>query len=300
MSWKIKHYIDELRLPFTSASMIPIIVGTCYAYASTGNINLPNFLLALFSIVFLHLSANVLNDYFDVEADSINVNFVRPFTGGSRLIQLGILSPKEVFIEGLVLLVAGCILGLCLVAIAGLPVLWLGLAGVFLGVAHSAPPLKLHGRSLGEFDVALAFGILPVLGAFYVQTSELNLSAVLVSIPVASLIAAVLFVNGFQDRDSDQKAGKITLTVRLGKFAPYFLIVLVALPYVAVAVFVAVKILGLASISVFLTLPLAYRGLKYCLLYHSEPRKMVPSNASIILLHLVFGVIYSITIVIFT
>ena len=297
---KIRDFIAETRLPFTSASAVPVLLGTAYAYHHVGVFSWLPFLLALFSIVLLHLGANVLNDYYDwrTGTDNVNTTFVRPFTGGSRMIQKGILTPREVLAEGMILLAAGSALGIFLVVRGGLFILALGAAGVFLGVFHSAPPVKLHSRSLGEAGIGLAFGVLPVLGAYYLQTLAFSWKPVLVSLPVAFLIAAVLFVNGFQDRAADRATGKYTLTVTLGRAAPHFLVLLLMLPFAAVPVMILHGILPIPSLVVFALFPLAYQGSEFCLKYSHEPFKMVPANASVVALHLLFGVVYSLSLLI--
>ena len=296
---KIQKYIAETRLPFTSASVMPVLLGTAYAYYQGGVFSLPYFLLAVISIVLLHLGANVLNDYYDwkMGTDNVNTTFVRPFTGGSRMIQDGALTPREVLVEGCLLLAVGSVLGIFLVIRGGLFILALGAVGVFLGVFHSAPPLKFHSRSLGEAGIGLAFGVLPVLGAFFLQTLSFSWNPVFVSIPVALLIAAVLFVNGFQDREADRSTGKITLTVALGKWAPHFLALLLFLPFALVPVMVALRLIPPATLAVFGLLPLAYQGAEFCLKHSDDPFQMAPANASVVAFHLLFGLVYSLTVV---
>ena len=95
---KVKIYIKELRAEFLTASVLPVLVAITLSYYEKGTFNLWLFILTLAGVIFLHLGTNVANDYFDHKSgnDEINRNFVRPFTGGSRLIQDGLLSPNTV------------------------------------------------------------------------------------------------------------------------------------------------------------------------------------------------------------
>jgi len=93
-----------MRAPFLTASITPVVLGTCIAWASTGVFIPEVFILTLLAGIFIHIGSNVANDYYDHKSgtDDINVDFVRPFTGGSRMIQKGWMSPREVFVEAIV------------------------------------------------------------------------------------------------------------------------------------------------------------------------------------------------------
>ena len=148
---KVKIYIQELRAPFFTASVVPILLGVAIAWARTGNFNWLLFLLTLVAGMLFHAGTNVANDYFDHRSgnDEINTEFVRPFTGGSRFIQEGKLTPKEVLLYSLFLFATGSIIGIYLVFKVGTGVLILGVIGLLSGFFYSCPPIALVNRGLG-------------------------------------------------------------------------------------------------------------------------------------------------------
>lgn len=300
---KLRHWRTEIRAPFLTATIVPVLLGTVIGWAHAGAFLFGLFLLALIGGISLHIAVNVLNDYFDHKSgtDDVNLEYVRPFSGGSRVIQLGLLSPSEVLTGGLFFLMLGAIIGLYLTFVRGLPILALAVIGVFSVIAYNAPPLKLMARGWGELLVGLNFGILMTLGAYYVQTQTFTLEPLVASLPVSFLIAAVLYVNEFPDYHADRKVGKYMLVVRLGrKKAVYGYIMLLALTYLSIAVGVWQGLLPVHSLASFVTLPFALYAIAHVKKYYDKPLEMVPANVSTILIHLMIGVILVVSYIIQT
>lgn len=215
---KISIWLREVRLQFCTASVLPIIVGTALAYSQTHQFNLTLFLLAAFSIALFQMGANVSNDYFDSVSknDWFNIN-PTPFSGGAQIIQKKLLSPKEVLLGSLMLFTAGAVLGLIIVIMTkSWIVLLLGIIGLLGGFFYTAPPLKLGYRTAGEITIGFLFGILPVYGAYYIQTGIIDFVPLLPSLFVAVLIFLVIYANEFPDFEADKAVGKKTLVVTLG------------------------------------------------------------------------------------
>lgn len=211
-------YAMATRPMFLSASLLAVVTGTSLGWHAAGRLDAAAALLALVCIALLHAGANVLNDVFDElnGADRLNTQRIHPYTGGSRVIQDGILSLEQMRGWGTLLLLSAVLPGLWLVAYGGPWVLALGLAGIALGVAYSAPPAQLAARGLGELAVAAGFGLLPVTGSAWLQSGELTAPALLLSITVGCWVANILLINEVPDAGSDAAAGKRTLVVRLG------------------------------------------------------------------------------------
>lgn len=225
MAFRASIWIQALRAPFLTASAVPVVVGTAAAWWSTGNFYLSHFVAALLGVVSLHLGANVANDYFDylTGCDQINPQ-PTPFSGGSRMIQRGLISPRATLAASLAFFGLGAIMGLWLDRVVpGGGVLWLGAAGVAGGLLYSAVPVKLSYRGLGEIVVFALFGPLAVAGAYLCQTGHVTAFALLVSLPCGLLVLAVLLVNEVLDSRWDGEAGKRTLVVRLGERGGYTL-----------------------------------------------------------------------------
>jgi 1,4-dihydroxy-2-naphthoate octaprenyltransferase len=244
--------------------------------------------------VFLHAGANVINDYFDhlSQNDEINNEFVRPFTGGSRLIQQGLLAPREVLIEAIVCLLIGSVIGLYLSFKLGWVILVIGIFGVVSAVFYVFPQVNLVGKGIGEVLIGINFGILMTFGAFYVQTGQFSWVPIIASLPVALLITAVLYINEFQDARADHAVGKNHLVVRLGKKqAVKGYISIMLLTYLIVVLGVVTDTLPPISLIALLTLPLAFKSIQIAQANYDNSLKLVPANASTIMNHLFTGLL---------
>jgi 1,4-dihydroxy-2-naphthoate octaprenyltransferase len=293
---KLRIWLAEMRAPFLTAAIVPVILGTCVAWASSG-IFLPNvFLLTLIAGVFIHVGSNIANDYYDHRSgtDDINVEFVRPFTGGSRMIQRGWMSPREVFVEAIFFFALGGGIGVYLAYTRGIEVLMLGVIGVGSGFFYTAPPFRFVSRGYGEVFIGLNFGVLMTLGAYFVQTQVLAWAAVFPSIPIAILITAVLYINEFPDSDADKAAGKLTIVVRLGRrrAANGYLILMISV-YLSILIPILLNLVSWYTILGIATLPLAYLASRYALTHYNESLPLTPAYASTVMNHLFTGLFLS-------
>jgi len=291
---KLKLWLMEVRAPFFTASVVPIVLGAAIAFNMTQSFNFTYFILTLIGGVLLHAGANVINDYFDhlSQNDDINKEFVRPFTGGSRLIQEKLLTPKEVLSGAIAFLFLGSLIGLYLSFKLGWIILIIGIFGVLSATFYVFPKVNLVGQGIGEVLIGINFGILMTFGAFYVQTREFSWVPIIASLPVALLITALLYINEFQDAKADQAVGKNHLVVRLGKKQAakgYVLIML--LTYLIVIVSVVTDALPPISLIAMLTLPLALKSIKIALQHYDDNIKLVPANVSTIMNHLFTGLL---------
>lgn len=206
------------RPRFFAASIIPLLVGTAWGQRVAGELDLGVLALALLAVLCVHAGANVLNDVFDGLSgnDWLNRGRISPYTGGSRFIQDGIMSTGQMACWGVTLLVLAVPAGAALVMEKGAGVLLFGLAGIAVGVLYSAPPANLSARGLGETAVGAAFGVLPVMGAAWLQGAALGFDALLLSAPVTFWVVAILLVNEMPDARADATVGRRTLVVRMG------------------------------------------------------------------------------------
>ena len=213
-----KRLFNAMRPKFFPASVLPVLAGSAWGYMVAGQFDLPVFLLALLATVCVHAGANVLNDVGDDSGgtDRQNDDRIYPYTGGSRFIQSGIMSANGMARLGTSLLVVAAIAGLLLLLSKGVMVLWFGVAGVLIAVLYSLGPVRLASIGVGELSVGFAFGVLPVVGAAWLQSGVINLDAVLFSIPISAWVAAILPINEVPDIAADGTTGKRTLPVRFG------------------------------------------------------------------------------------
>ena len=207
------------RLPFLSATIVPVVLGIVIA-ARQGSFDLLTAVLTVIGSAFVQLGLNVANDVFDSAqgADEANVTPTQ-FSGGSRVIQYGLVSFRQMAGIATVFYVGAGIVGLALLALRGSPeLLAIGVLGFVVSIGYTAPPLKFVYRGLGEIAVALGFGPLMLLGAYVVQTrGALSWEPFVASLPVALLVMLILYVNEIPDRRGDARVGKRTLPVRLSK-----------------------------------------------------------------------------------
>ena len=291
---RLKMVIRITRAPFFTAVIVPTLVGTALAWKN-GYFHWGYLLLTLIGIVCINAGLDMSNDYFDHVAGTDDINDeLTPFSGGSRVIQEGVLAPHQVLKLSLLFYAVGIAVGLYLAVTTGWPVLLLGLIGVFLAFFHNAPPIRIYSIApgLGEFAAGVGCGPLVVLGAYYVQTQRLSLEALLVSVPVGLLIAAVLYINEFPDVRADALTGKKTVPVAIGReraVRGY-----AAMVIAAYAVIIAGVVFGpfpyplLVSL---LSLPLAYRGIQGARRFHSDTAKLVPTLAATIQVHALTGIL---------
>ena len=206
------------RPKFFTASILPMLLGTIWGHHVSGQFDITVFMLALAAMLCVHAGANVINDVFDElgGSDRSNNNHIHPYTGGSRFIQNGIMNVSEMTRWGLVLYLVAIVVGTILIGLKGVGVLLLGLVGVGLGALYSIPPIQLNARGVGEATVAVAFGVLPVTGAAWLQSGIVGGEVLLVSIPVSLWVAAIVLINEVPDIAADAAAAKRTLAVRLG------------------------------------------------------------------------------------
>ncbi len=256
------------RLPFLSATIVPVVLGIVIA-ARQGSFDLLTAVLTVIGAAFVQLGLNVANDVFDTiqGADDANVTPTQ-FSGGSRVIQYGLVSLRQMAGLSTIFYVGAAIIGLVLLGLRGSPALLIiGVVGFIVSIGYTAPPLKFVYRGLGEIAVAIGFGPLMLLGGYVVQTrGALSWEPFVASLPVALLVALILYVNEIPDRRGDARVGKRTLPVRFSKAAViggYRGAAIAA--YVILVAGVVAGLLPIPALLALLTIPLALqvsRGLE--------------------------------------
>jgi 1,4-dihydroxy-2-naphthoate octaprenyltransferase len=302
VTWKIREetpepsrwakFVNATRLPFLTATIVPVLLGTAIAWTD-GFLNLGLFALTLLGAAFFHLGTNVMNDYFDHNSGADEANLTpTPFAGGSRLIQRGLISANTTRNLAWSFFAAGTALGLVLSWLRGWELLIFGLLGFLLGYLYTAPPMRLVYRGLGEIAVGLGFGPIMVLGAYWVQAGAWSNEALLASIPVGLLIAAVLYINEISDRIWDARAGKRTLVTHLtipASLTGYA--VLMAVSYLAVLVGVIVGAFPATTLLGLLTVPMAWSAFRTLRRHHAFPYRLIPANATTVFTHFFTGLL---------
>lgn len=272
-------YFSATRPAFLLATLAACLLGQVGANYSGVQIQPEIAVLTIVLGLLVHAGVNVLNDYFDAlnGSDAANAERLYPFTGGSRFIQNGVLTPKQMVYFSYWLLGAAILGGLWLSWLAGAGLLVIGAVGTLIGWAYSAVPLRLNSRGLGELSVLIGF-LAIVVGADYVQRQSFSLQPYIVGLPYALLVANLLYINQFPDRKADAAAGKNNLVVRLPLMSAiwgYLLLAGLALVWLIAMVTVG-KLPALALIT---ALPLLFSLRAFWILreFSDKPAQLLPA-----------------------
>ena len=209
------------------AAVAPVLVGTALA-RTEGTFHGLRFACALIGSVFIQVGTNLANDYSDARRGADTEDRLGPM----RVTAGGLMPPRRVLIGTWVAFAIAVAAGAYLVAVAGWQLLLVGAASIAAGVLYTGGPRPYGYEGLGEVFVFLFFGVVAVVGSYYVQVERLEWEAFALSVPVGLLAAAILVVNNVRDVDTDRRAGKRTLAVRLGRLRArrlYAVMVLLAL-----------------------------------------------------------------------
>ena len=305
--------LQATRPAFLSVTGVAVVLGWAVAWhgnpadpslaGGTGGVGVMP-LLATVTLMFAlvaHGAANVLNDYYDARSgcDAANRERLFPFTGGSRFIQNGVFSEQRMARLGYGLLLAVVPAGLWLAVRTGPQLLPLGLAGLILAWAYSAPPLRLASRGLGELAVSAGWTLV-VAGSAQVQGWTMEPGGLLAAVSYGAMVANLLFINQFPDATADGQSGKRTLVVRWGRrraVAGYAVLVLLAMGLLLAGILIGR--LPLAAAWAALALIPASRAFRDLVRHADSPSALRPAIiATIVAAHL-HGMLLAVSLAIF-
>jgi len=284
-------------LPFLTASLIPVLIGATWAVFKHTVSPFPwlLFFLTLFGAAALHIAANTFNDYFDWTSgtDVVNNDYFLPFSGGSRSMELGLISEKGMLKIGLVSLGVAFAFGLTVMFLSNQPMLILfGLTGAFSAYFYTAPPLRLVARKgLGELLIGLNFGPLVTAGTVLALTGSVTWQDFAIGLPVGLLTTAILWINQFPDEAADRISGKHNLVVVLGKErARWGYVILIFAAFGIGITGVLTGLFPIGTLAMLGAIPLAYSANRI-LFQHFNDRELVTANSKTINLQLIAGLL---------
>ena len=288
----LKVWFLETRPQFLLLTPILIFLGTCFAWYE-GFFDLTHCLLAFVGLLLVHISVNVLNDYHDYKS-GIDLNAIRtPFSGGSGILPASQLKPQAVRRFGIICFLLAVPIGIYFILETSwllLPLLIIGAICVFFYTTHIT--------KLGwvEWAPGLGMGMLPVLGAWFIQGSSYPLAIVFASIPSGILVHNLLLLNEFPDVEADKKGGRRTMPVAFGKAtASKVYSALTIIVYLWIIAGVALGLMPIFTLVALLTIPLAVKAIAGALNYEQED-KLIPAMASnvqvVLLTQLLLGIGY--------
>ena len=194
------------------AAIAPVLVGTALGIAQEELRVLP-FVAALVGSIFIQIGTNLANDLSDARRGADTEDRLGPV----RVTAGGLMPPGRVLAGTYVAFGVAVAAGAYLAAVAGWELLVVGVVSIAAGVLYTGGPKPYGYEGLGELFVFLFFGVVAVTGSYFVQTEELAWEAFALSVPIGLLAAAILVVNNVRDADTDRRAGKRTLAVKLGR-----------------------------------------------------------------------------------
>ena len=195
------------------AAIAPVLVGTATAVETADDLRLGPFFAALAGSVLIQIGTNLANDYSDAKRGADDVDRLGPV----RVTAAGLVTPRRVLVATWLAFAGAVATGIYLAIVAGPVILAVGAVSILAGVLYTGGPRPYGYAGLGELFVFLFFGLVAVNGSYFVQLERLDWLPFALSIPVGMLATAILVVNNVRDIDTDRRAGKMTLAVRIGR-----------------------------------------------------------------------------------
>jgi 1,4-dihydroxy-2-naphthoate octaprenyltransferase len=281
----LRIWVMAARLRTLPAGAAPVLVGTALAQH---DFHVLRFIAALVGALFIQVGANLSNDYSDARRGADTEDRLGPV----RVTAGGLVPPRQVLVATWVAFGVAVLAGVYLIAVAGWELLLVGVASILAGVLYTGGPRPYGYEGLGEVFVFLFFGVAAVAGSFFAQTEHWVWEAFALSVPVGLLASAILVVNNVRDMETDRRAGKRTLAVRLGRERTRALYAaMLALAYV-----LPVVVIGSLSAWVLLpllTLPLGVRLVR-TVREHTDGPTLNQALAQTAMLELAFCVLLSV------
>jgi 1,4-dihydroxy-2-naphthoate polyprenyltransferase len=208
----VRIWIMAARVRTLPAAVAPVLVGTALS-ATERDLHVGGFVAALLGAIFIQVGTNLSNDYSDARRGADTEDRLGPV----RVTAGGLVPPRQVLIATAVAFGVAVLAGSYLIATAGWELLAVGAASILAGILYTGGPRPYGYEGLGEVFVFLFFGVVAVAGSYFAQTETLAWEALVLAVPVGLLASAILVVNNVRDLETDRRAGKRTLAVRLGR-----------------------------------------------------------------------------------
>jgi 1,4-dihydroxy-2-naphthoate octaprenyltransferase len=269
----LKAWMTLPRFQFLPLTIILVSLGTAIA-SYEGYFHFGHFLLAMFGSILVHMTVNVINDYHDY-VDGIDLNTQRtPFSGGSGVLPLNLLKPRQAFWFGTICLLMAMVIGFYFVMVKGWALFPLLLLAGFAAYFYN---IYLSKWFMGEIFAGVGFGPLLVLGSYYAQTGRYSWEALVASLAPGILTANLLFLNEFPDWEADRKGGRRHFVISLGKKdASYLFVTLLTVSYLCIIVGVLTKMMPVLTLIGLGTIGFGWKAARGALKYYDNTEKLVP------------------------
>ena len=269
----LKAWLLLPRFQFLPLTVILVSLGTGVA-AYDGYFHIGYFILAMVGSILVHITVNVINDYYDY-VDGIDLNTQRtPFSGGSGILPSNLLKPSQAFWFATISLLIAMGIGGYFCFARGW---WLFPLLLVAGFSAYFYNVTLSRWWVGELFAGLNFGPLLVLGSYFVQTGRYSWEALVASLAPGILTSNLLFLNEFPDREADRKGGRRHLVISLGKKdASYIFVILLATSYLCILVGVLTNMMPVVTLIGLGTVIFGWKAARGALKYHNDMDRLVP------------------------
>ncbi|MDO9615033.1 MAG: 1,4-dihydroxy-2-naphthoate polyprenyltransferase [Bacteroidota bacterium] len=297
----LKSWIKAARLRTLPLAMSGILMGAALSYFDSG-FQIKVTILAIVTALFIQIFSNFANDYGDSQKGTDNQHRVGP----KRTVQSGEISPRQMKVGMVVLIALSLATGIWLVAegTKGLDLttfllfLAFGIVALIAAYRYTAGSNPYGYAGLGDVAVFLFFGILPVVGTYFLNAHQLNPEIFLPAISIGLFSTGVLNLNNMRDIENDRNSGKNTVVVRMGSAnSKYYHTSLIAIGWLTAVVYVALRFQSVYQVIFLFTLPLFINDLMK-INRIQEPRELDPFLKKLSIATLLFTVLFGIGILI--
>lgn len=285
---KFKIWLSAARPQTLSAAFVPILIGASLAW-NHGLFRWDTTIVALICAFLIQIGTNFANDYYDYQKGADAIGRI----GFARATSAGWVSPSSMLRATILTMCLAFLSGLYLVWVGGWVILVIGLLSILFGILYTGGPFPLGYNGLGDLFVFIFFGIVAVMGTYYMNTFQWNLSSFIASIPAGALSVNILVVNNLRDVEQDRISGKRTLGVLFGEKAlkiEYTLLIAIAF---LIPVWIWFMTDGSAIILLpLISLPLAYK-LNQQIWNHVDKKNLNRALEKTAQFMVVFGLLFS-------
>ncbi len=271
---KFKPWLLEPRPAFLLLSVLLISLGTSVAVYE-GYFNPLHFLLAMAGMLLVHVSCNVLNDYFDYKSGLDLQTQRTPFSGGSGILPAKLLKPESVYRLGVACFFLASLIGVYFMTIWGwllLPILVIGGISTYFYSTH------LSRWMVGEFFAGLNFGPLAILGAYFVQTGGFGWGVLVASLAPGIMDANLLVLNQIPDAEADEKVGRRHVVIAHGKRrASRLYAALLLAAYLSIIVGVVSRLMPYTTLIGLASIPLALKAARSAMKNFDDAERLIPA-----------------------
>lgn len=285
---KLRIWLSAARPQTLAASVVPIMVGASLAWSHYA-FRLDTTIVALICALLIQIGTNFANDYYDFIKGADTDDRI----GFERATALGHVSPRAMLIATIVTMTLAFLVGLYLVWIGGWIILVIGIFSLLFGILYTGGPYPLGYNGLGDIFVFIFFGIIAVMGTYYVNALEWSTTSLLASLPVGALCVNILVVNNLRDIHQDKVTGKRTLGVLFGeKTLKMEYLSLLFLAFLVPVIFYHFYGYGIAIMLPYLALPIGWRLIKQ-VYYHNDKRDLNKTLERTAQFMILFGLLFS-------